>query len=365
MSLTIDITGLPPERLRFTPSPLAELTAMLHVLAEPAHHPDLHGWAAATTAAISPELAERLQEADFLWRSSRADFLLPGRPGANLAQELDAVDRLDDEQYTSAALIATCGSSRLAIRAAAPPADPVARERARELALARGPRQAAFAERLFSDPPAVRARVRRLLEDCDQAFFAEAWREVLPALATDARHKADLLARHGPAEALAAISPAVSLQDTGARGQRIVVDKLQDNTASAVGHGGITFIPTAFGRPHLVAVYAHGLRPVMQYPVAEPGLPEPVSLALVQQRLEALAHPVRLRLARTMARGAHTTGELAAAWQLTAPEVSRHLAVLRRAGLLTTRRRGRYLLHQLDLTAGARLGADLLEAMLR
>ncbi|GAA0664872.1 DUF5937 family protein [Kitasatospora atroaurantiaca] len=365
MSLTIDITGLPPERLLFTPSPLAELNAMLHVLAEPAHHPTLHGWATATTASIRPELAERLLEADFLWRSSRADFLVPGLPGATLAEELDAVDRLDDEQYVAGALITTCGSSRLSHRLASPLTDPVAQERARDLALARGPRQAAFADRLLSDPPAVRALIRRLLEECQQAFFAEAWRQVLPSLAADARHKADLLARHGLAETLSAISPAVTLDESAPPRRRIVIDKLQDNATSAVEHGGLTFIPTAFGRPHLLVVHARGWRPVLQYPVAEPGLAEPVSLALVQQRLEALAHPVRLRLARTMARGAHTTGELADAWQLTAPEVSRHLAVLRKAGLLTTRRRGRYVLYQLDLGHSARLGADLLEAVLR
>ncbi|GAB7187086.1 DNA-binding transcriptional regulator ArsR family [Kitasatospora sp. Ki12] len=112
-------------------------------------------------------------------------------------------------------------------------------------------------------------------------------------------------------------------------------------------------------------MYAAGWRPVLQYPVAEAGLPEPVSLAVVQQRLEALAHPVRLRLARTTARGPHTTGELASAWQLGTPEVSRHPAVLRKAGLLTTRRRGRYMLYQLDLAGSARLGSDFLEAVLR
>ncbi|MFC4626730.1 helix-turn-helix domain-containing protein [Promicromonospora alba] len=35
-------------------------------------------------------------------------------------------------------------------------------------------------------------------------------------------------------------------------------------------------------------------------------------------RLEALAHPVRLRLLRTLVRGPHTTGELAHAWELSA-----------------------------------------------
>lgn len=86
---------------------------------------------------------------------------------------------------------------------------------------------------------------------------------------------------------------------------------------------------------------------------------------LVRRRLDAFAHPVRQRLCRTLARGSHTTGELAEAWQLTPPEVSRHLAVLKAAGLLQTTRRGRYVRHQLDITATAALGVDLLAGLLR
>ncbi|NUR69973.1 MAG: helix-turn-helix transcriptional regulator [Hamadaea sp.] len=352
MALSIDITGVPPERFVFAPSPLAELTAMLHALSEPAHHPALHGWIAATSASLKPELSERLIEADFLWRSSRADFFVPGRPRATLAEELDEIDRLDDETYVFAALITTsCGSTPLHRL--------FSREKALELALARGPRQAEFAERLLADPPRVRAWVRRLLEDSEQAFFADSWARVQHQLAADSRQKADLLARHGLPAMLDAISPSVSLH-----GDRIVIDKLQDDATTAY-NSGMTFIPTAFGRPHLLVVHAPGWRPVIQYPVADASLPHPVPLDLVQQRIDALAHPVRRRLARTLARGSHTTGELAEAWQLTPPEVSRHLAVLKQAGLLTTSRRGRYVLYQLDLMVCARLGADFVEAILR
>jgi DNA-binding transcriptional ArsR family regulator len=207
----------------------------------------------------------------------------------------------------------------------------------------------------------VRAWVRRLLEDCEQAFFAEAWARVQHQLATDARHKADLLARHGLAATLTAMSPSMALS---ADGRRIVIDKLQDAATVASGHG-VTFAPTAFGRPHLLVVHSPGWRPVVQYPTTEPGLPQPVPLELIQRRLEALAHPVRQRLARTLARGAHTTGELAASRNLSAPEVSRHLAVLRKAGLTRVSRRGRYVLYELDHAACARLGADFVEAILR
>jgi DNA-binding transcriptional ArsR family regulator len=361
MALRIDITGLPAERLRFTASPLAELTAMLHVLAEPGHHPRLAGWAGDVWAGLPPELAERLREAEFLWRSSRADFLVPARPRQTLAEELDDVDRIDDETYVTAALTTTCGSDRVHFGAPSPLADATARERALDLAQARGALQEAFAERLLADPAAVRARVRRTLEQCAEAFFDAAWTGVAVQLATDLRLKNDLLRRQGIGAALASVSGAVTLAPDG---DRIVVDKLQDKTTSAHGTG-VTFIPSVFGRPHLVLIHAPGWQPVVQYPVAEPDPSEPVPLETVTLRLEALAHPVRLRLLRTLARGPHTTGELAHAWELSPPEVSRHLAVLRRAGLLTTRRTGRYVHYTLNLPEMTTLGTDLLAAVLR
>lgn len=361
MTLRIDIGGLPSERLRFVASPLAELTAMLHVLAEPAHHPQLAGWAADVWAGLRPELAERLREAEFLWRSSRADFLVPARPRRTLAGELDDVDRIDDETYVTAALITTCGSNRVHFGAPSPLADATARERALDLAQARGALQEAFAERLLADPAAVRARVRHTLEQCADAFFDDTWTGVAVRLATDVRLKNDLLKRQGIGAALASVSNSVTLAP---HGNCIIVDKLQDNATAANGTG-VTFLPSVFGRPHLVAVHAPGWQPVVQYPVAEPSPTEPVSLETVTLRLEALAHPVRLRLLRTLARGPHTTGELAHAWELSPPEVSRHLAVLRRAGLLTAQRQGRYVRYTVILPDLTALGSDLLAAVLR
>ncbi|MEU7581367.1 helix-turn-helix domain-containing protein [Streptomyces sp. NPDC041068] len=360
MTLRIDITGLPSEHVRFAASPLAELTAMLHALAEPGHHPQLADWAADVWAGLPPELVERLREAEFLWRSSQADFLLPARPRPTLAEELDDVDRIDDERYVTAALITTCGSSRVPF-AASPLTDAAARERALDLAQARGARQEAFAERLLADPAAVRARVRGTLELCADAFFDAAWAGVAVRLATDLRVKNDLHKRQGLGAALASVSGAVALAPDG---DCIVVDKLQDKATTADGTG-VTFIPSVFGGPHLVVVHAPGWPPVVQYPVAEPGPSEPVSLETVTLRLDALSHPVRLRLLRTLARGPHTTGELAAAWELSLPEVSRHLAVMRRAGLLTARRDGRYVRHTLNVPDLTALGADLLAAVLR
>ncbi|MEU5220188.1 DUF5937 family protein [Streptomyces sp. NPDC020807] len=361
--MTIDITGLPQERVVFCPSPLAELGAALHALAEPAHHPRLHAWTTTTSAALKPGLADRLHEADFMWRSTRSDILLPARPRETLGEELDDLDRMDDEKYVGAALEISCATQYYTTGLPSPLVDERMRRRALDLAAARGPRQAAFVERMLADPPATRAWVRRLLEDCDEAFFADTWRRVGVQLAADARHKTELMRRKGLGEAVSAASSAMVLEEDE-RGARIVVDKLVQGRTTAEG-SGVTFLPTAFGWPHLLALSAPGWHPVVQYPVPTRDLGGAATTAEVTLRLEAVAHPMRMRLCRGLARAAYTTGELADAHGITAPEVSRHLAVLRKAGLLTTQRRGRYVLHQLDVAVVARLGSDFLESVLR
>jgi hypothetical protein len=241
VTLRIDITGLPPERLVFVGSPLAELTAMLHVLAAPEHHPRFAQWAAGVRAGLQPELLHRLHEADLLWRSSRADFLLPARPRGSLAEELDDVDRIDDERYVASALITTCGSNRVSFGEPSPLSDPVARDRALAQAQARGALQEAFTQRLLADPATVRAHVREILAHCAEAFFDAAWPAIAVRLATDARLKDDLVRRQGPGMALASVSSALTLAPDG---DCIVLDKLQDSATSA-RESGVTFIPAA------------------------------------------------------------------------------------------------------------------------
>jgi DNA-binding transcriptional ArsR family regulator len=362
MSVSIAVSGIAADRYLFAPSPLAELGSALHLLVEPAHHTQQAGWITAAGAQIDPDLMDRIVTADYLWRTSRSDMLLPARPKPTLVEELDVLDELDDETWVRTALMtSSCGVVPLRDDLGSPLADDAARHVARERAAARGDRQLDFVDFILTDPPTARSWLRRLLEDCATGFFNAAWRRVAGQLAGDARHKRDLLARHGLERTLAAISPAVTLS---ASGEHIVVDKLQDRSASAVGTG-LTFMPSAFSHPHLLVVHAPGRQPVIHYPLlATPSEPS-VSVAAVQDRLHALDHPVRLRLLRSIARGPQTTAQLAEAWLLTPPEVSRHLAVLKNAGVITSTRRGRFVGYELDLAANVRLGTDLIEALLR
>lgn len=363
--MRIDIAGQRPERVIVAPSPLAELGMALHALAEPGHHPGLRAWVTGVTAGLDPHLADRMCEADFLWRTTFSDLFLPyagitdAVPGAALADELDLVDKLTDEQFVEAALEFACAVPYGL--EPGPLADAEVRGRTLEMAAARGPRQAQFSERLLTDPPSTRAWLRQFLEDCQEAFFAETWSRLRLQLAADSRHKTDVLRNRGLAEMLASVSRAVSLDEAAGR---ITVDKLSEGR-TATRDDGLLLVPTSLGRPHLSVLYRFGWQPVLHYPAASPELAAPPSVEQLTLRLTALSHPVRMRICRYLARTAYTTGELAQIHGLTAPETSRHLSVLKKAGLITTRRRGRYVLYQLDVTVVARLGSDFLEGILR
>ncbi|MEU6373258.1 DUF5937 family protein [Streptomyces sp. NPDC046909] len=367
MSVRIDIAGLRPEGVAVVPSPLAELGMALHALSEPGHHPGLQGWVTGVTARLDPHLADRMCDADFLWRSTFSDLFLPyagipggtALPGATLAEELDLLDKLTDRQFVDAALEFSCALPYG--RGPSPLVDAEMGRLSLELAAARGPRQERFTELLLTDPPKIRAWLRQFLQDCDEAFFAEAWSRLRHQLTADARHKTDLVRRKGLAEALAAASPAITLDEAAAE---ITVDKLSVGRTTT-GDGNLLLVPTSLGWPHLAVLYRPGWQPVVHYPVGSPELAAPPSVDQLALRLTALSHPVRMRICRYLARSAHTTSELAQSLGMTAPEISRHLGVLKKADLITTRRRGRYVQHQLDIAVVARLGSDFLEGILR
>ena len=76
---------------------------------------------------------------------------------------------------------------------------------------------------------------------------------------------------------------------------------------------------------------------------------------------QALADPTRRSILMMLRDGAVSAGALAGAFDISRPAVSRHLRVLREAGLVKDELRGRERLYELELAALAELEAFLLE----
>jgi ArsR family transcriptional regulator len=76
-------------------------------------------------------------------------------------------------------------------------------------------------------------------------------------------------------------------------------------------------------------------------------VPEPRNMTL--EVLRALAHPLRLELvAHVAARGPVCSCHLEGAVGMSQPQISKHLTVLHRAGLLQRRREGRWVYYSID-----------------
>jgi DNA-binding transcriptional ArsR family regulator len=81
----------------------------------------------------------------------------------------------------------------------------------------------------------------------------------------------------------------------------------------------------------------------------------------VDAAVQALADPIRRDILRMLRDGTATAGAIATAFAVSRPAVSRHLRVLREAGLVRDHARGRHREYRSDLTPLADLEAYLSE----
>jgi DNA-binding transcriptional ArsR family regulator len=71
----------------------------------------------------------------------------------------------------------------------------------------------------------------------------------------------------------------------------------------------------------------------------------------VNQKFIALSDPARLDIVRRLAQGPKTAGQLAGPYKVSRPAISRHLRVLREAGIASAEIRGREWWYTIDTAA--------------
>ncbi|MBR2381780.1 MAG: winged helix-turn-helix transcriptional regulator [Clostridia bacterium] len=68
---------------------------------------------------------------------------------------------------------------------------------------------------------------------------------------------------------------------------------------------------------------------------------------MLQQTILALSDPTRREILKILKRGNRTAGEISERFDVSAPAISRHLSVLRDAGLIAAQREGKFLIYSL------------------
>ncbi|MEU8773244.1 winged helix-turn-helix domain-containing protein [Streptomyces sp. NPDC048606] len=189
------------------------------------------------------------------------------------------------------------------------------------------------------------------LRTAHTALVAPHWPRIRQAFRADVAWRARLLAAHGIKACLAGTHPSARWTGT--------VLEFDGPPAYEVhlGGRGLRLMPSPFwtGRP-LLAEGPDGPdgAPLLLYPALTP-LPL-VDAGTAGGALDALLGRTRAALLQALV-GGRTTSELARDLDISLPSVSEHTRTLRAAGLITTRRDGKAVLH-----AATGLGVDLLRS---
>ena len=81
----------------------------------------------------------------------------------------------------------------------------------------------------------------------------------------------------------------------------------------------------------------------------------------LQQTLRALADPTRREILNLLKKGRLAAGEITENFDMTAAAVSRHLSVLKEAGLIRDKREGKFIFYEVNLSVMEELLAWLKE----
>ena len=297
-------------RVRFAISPVFELAASVEVL----RNPDAHGvhapWARAARRRLG-DLDFGLFDALTCGPGYRPDFLTPppDEPRAGL-----------DDAYAR-------------ILATAP--DQVRREIGWTFP---GGHLPAAVQAMVDDPAAGLERLTAQMAAYWERAIAPWWDRIVAALEVDVAHHARRLAAGGPLAAVADIH-----QRVGWRAGAVELEHAYDAEVE-LGGRGLLLVPAAFVWPGLWAMLEPPWQPAIVYaPRGLGALWEPPRRGDAGA-LDGLLGRRRARILAELGAPA-STSELAARLSASAAGVSEHLAVLRRAGLVTAAREGRVVLY--------------------
>jgi DNA-binding transcriptional ArsR family regulator len=348
----VKINGIFPQHVRFGVSPARETLRAVEVLAGPVDHAEQIPWVRIARKRLPRSLARELRHFRFLFHPHAETFpLLWEADGyATFASELASLRRAS-RSYKDAVLIRLSGTRT------------IDRDRLRDI---RRPSwyRTAVAQRTTKrgqdsemlrefavSPPASHARFCDFVARFHAAVVEPGWFAIEKRLLADIEPRAAVLAERGVVPALGDISPDVAVvrEDSGA-------------TALSVGRGEhvvrftersrLTLAPSAFTRPEvqLVVLNRDGeLDCRLVYPIST----LPARAAKIARRtnvarlMSAAGDPTRLRMLELLSERDLSTRELAGFLKLAEPGVSRHLARLFDAGLVTKRRIGYYVVYAL------------------
>lgn len=357
MSVTIVLDGAEKTDIVVHVDPLAELQAFLHGVAHGGHHPRTRDARERIFGSGGQEFLTRMRRYGPFFGTIRARYLLPMDVRSSAMPDLESrfedLRRLPLERFVALSATALVDQSEV-FQSHDPTMEPDVFFRV----LARiAQSRVEIGRQLLDDPDRVREGLIALLSDTDMGWFGAEWKANRPLLTHEASELRHMIQHHG-VTAIASISEAATIEPDP---NRIVFDKINRSRLSIAPNKAI-LTPSFHGSPHIVIKSSAGEPSVIHYPVLEKHIER---RHLVERRLQALQDSSRIEICRTVMRSPKTTADLAAQLQMTEPQASRHLRVLREANLVNRAQHGRYVYYTLNVNVLRNIGDDLLSVLHR
>lgn len=361
MAIVLKLAGLERADVHVVTSPLSELVALLHALAEPDHHPETRGLLDEFSAALDPGTAEEFTAFSPLWARFRCRLFFPMSPKhLALDQQIGAVARQPLLEFVRLAAEGIHGYARPLPGPESLLGDDAAQREFLGLCRARSISRMDLAQTLLSDPERFRNRLVDFLRRVDELFFHREWQRVQGQIVRCAQRTEGGLRTKGPLAVLGDVSETATVRTEL---DEVRFDKLQQRTVTPAGRP-LLLVPSVRVAPHLTVKDSPGL-PVVVHFSAQGAEPERLSIEQVRARLAALASGTRMEVLRHLCAEPITTSELAARLGQNPAQVSRSLGVLRDAGLVVSQRSGKLVHHRVHMQRVLDLGADILATMVR
>jgi len=361
MAIVFKLSEFDPTDFNIALSPLAEMMALLHVMAEPDHHLEARSSLVAISGSIDDEYLREFNFLSPLWARFRCRLFFPlTARSQTLEKELEAVESLSNHAF-----IWLCAEGVQGMRGPVPSVDKLLqdspeRQQFLEYCLSRSTARHDLAIELLTDPDSIRQRLLQFLDNTNQRFFQREWKLVRDEIRSAVDFHRHQATAHSIGEALSKLHYSAEYNTDL---NEVRFDKLQQYSASLKDRTVIA-VPSVRIGPHLTVKWEPGLPIIVHFPL-RPVSAEPLGIEGMRRRLAALNSESRLELFRHLVGEPITTSELASRLSQSPAQISRELRTLRDSGFLVSERRGKLVFHRIDIDKIVHLGSDLLSIILR
>ncbi|WP_284035867.1 DUF5937 family protein [Neobacillus sp. 114] len=335
MSFSLEVTNLSSEQISFGYSAAHETLIALHVFIDCKHHPLHTPWVINARKKVNPALKQEIDAFSIFYKRPIVTFW-------GLQENSTISDFEEDLNKLS------CGSSDAFFQTVAEtilgPKKTNQQQEFVQLACSRYPESKEIILALLEKPEQVKQRFLTFLEDFWKTCLKDDWSRIEELFLKDIASRGRKLMKEGPLKLLGSLSPEIDIHPNQ---KKAVIRRISKREIYFEKDDVLLLTPSYFAWPHL---FVNSHKPVgVNYSIMENqqeaarSMPPEDLLKL----FNALGDLSRLQIVKYLSQKPRSTRELAGLMGMTEGAVSKHIKLLKDAGLIASNRKSYYVFYHL------------------